>query len=1023
MIPDNITNKHILLALEEIDAEGIRKGRHSTTYDLLYKEKAYPPKLVISIANKFANGTELEGNQFPAGMGHAAFKLLKREGFDIVPKNDSVKGLISQYKSMISTTRMEDEVYKWEMINVNQGRPNTDSADFQKEVKEVKFKNTIYHLGPAVLNHIARENPEGLREQFKNLFNEDDDLSMRVKAFDQGTLNIYRDFEKKQSHHQDERSISNYLTFIYPSKYTFYKASFYSKYCKLLAIPQAKKNKKYAHYLELIEELIENYISTDQALIDQVKEYIPEYYDGTNHLLLAQDILYQVLDKDVESNYWIFQANPNVWDYETALKEDRLADWTVSAHKDKIKAGDKVIIWVTGKHAGCYALAEVISEPQLKEKSPDDDLWLKESIKNYPKADIKITHNLINSSVSKDLLSELKDLKVGNQGTNFSATKLEYDTIRDIAESMNEGSYSRILKALDNKKVEKYFSILRSFVRNEKLKANDERISFNIRSNWNRLAFIIGSRYVFCIHKKRGETYFSFISQDKLSSKSDPFGDYKGDTEAYWNVAPEIDEFEELLRKSMNIELKRNRKNPYKRLTNNDFLNDVYEKSRTRSVGAMKIFNSKNTILYGPPGTGKTYTLKNQYFKHFTSFENIVTREEYVANVADKLSWWEAIAIAVMELGQTKVATIAAHELVKRKMATSVSKTITPTIWSQLQSHTVDECKYVNVAKRSQIQVFNKNEKSEWEILIDRVEEQVPDLLKIKSEIDTYVPKTEPKKRYIFTTFHQSFGYEDFIEGIKPIIYEDENNPETGKQVIYEIKPGLFKQIVQDAIIDRDNDYAIFIDEINRGNVANIFGELITLIEDDKRIGEDNYISAKLPYSGEQFGVPPNLYIIGTMNTADRSVEALDTALRRRFSFVEMLPDPEILSQAEYECQGVNLTTLLKSINGRIEKLLDKDYCIGHSYFMSITNRDNPLAELSTIFENKILPLLQEYFYGDWGKIRLVLGEKFVEQKNDSVKFLSRNMEEDYEEYNEKAIYFFKDPSTWDIESIKSIYE
>ncbi len=1022
MVPDNITKEHLLLAIKEIDTEGIRKGRHSTAYDLIYKDKTYPPKLVISIANKYANGTELDRKLFHAGMNHSAFKLLKKEGFDIVPKNDPVQRLISQYKAKISTTGMKDEVYKWDLIKQYQGRPNTDSDNFVDEIESIKFGNVIYHLGVAVLYDLVREYPEEMRNHFVNLFSESTELDQRVDTFNRETLKLYRTLNEKMQHHQDERSISTYLTLQYPEKYTFYKASYYKRYCKLLGIPVAKKNKKYTHYLELIEDLIDNYIVTDQALIDQVKELIPEHYDGSNHLLLAQDILYQTQDMVDEPNYWIFQANPDRWKFETALSEGLLTDWTIGAHADKIKRGDKVIIWVSGKSAGCYALAEVTSEPQYKEHSTDDHLW-KEKVDNNIKADINLTHNLLNNPILKNQLNELTELNVGYQGTTFTATKDEYDTILAMAESMNEGSYYHILKALDNQKVEKYFSILRSFVQNEKLNASNERISFNIRSNWNRLAFIIGSRYVFCIQKKRGETYFSFISQDKLSLKSDPFGDYKGETEAYWNEAPKIDEFEELLRNSMAIELNRNRKNPHKRLTNKDFENDVFEKSITRSEGAMKIFKSKNTILYGPPGTGKTYTLKNNYFKHFTSFENIITREEFVASVADKLSWWEAIAVAVMELGQTKVANIADHELVRRKMATSVSKTITPTIWSQLQSHTVDECKHVNVSKRSQIQVFNKNENSEWEILIDRVEEQVPDLLKIKSEIDNYVPKTEPKKRYIFTTFHQSFGYEDFIEGIKPIIHEDESNPETGKQVIYEIKPGLFKQIVQEANKDRDNDYAIFIDEINRGNVANIFGELITLIEDDKRIGEHNFISAKLPYSGEEFGVPPNLYIIGTMNTADRSVEALDTALRRRFSFVEMLPEPAILSQPEYECQGLDLTALLTSINGRIEKLLDKDYCIGHSYFMNISNRDNPLAELKIVFENKILPLLQEYFYGDWGKIRIVLGAKFVEKKKDSVKFLSRDMEEDYEEYNEKAIYFFKDSSSWDLESFKSIYE
>lgn len=159
------------------------------------------------------------------------------------------------------------------------------------------------------------------------------------------------------------------------------------------------------------------------------------------------------------------------------------------------------------------------------------------------------------------------------------------------------------------------------------------------------------------------------------------------------------------------------------------------------------------------------------------------------------------------------------------------------------------------------------------------------------------------------------------------------------------------------------------------------------------------------------------------MNTADRSVEALDTALRRRFSFIEMNPEPEKLNSNEFKCNGIDLEALLNAINGRIEKLLDKDYCIGHSYFMTIKNREEPLEEIKTIFQNKILPLLQEYFYGDWGKILLVIGKEFVVTKKNTIKFLSTDSYEEFEEYDEKPIYNFTKSSNWTLDSFKSIYE
>jgi 5-methylcytosine-specific restriction protein B len=175
-----------------------------------------------------------------------------------------------------------------------------------------------------------------------------------------------------------------------------------------------------------------------------------------------------------------------------------------------------------------------------------------------------------------------------------------------------------------------------------------------------------------------------------------------------------------------------------------------------------------------------------------------------------------------------------------------------------------------------------------------------------------------------------------------------------------------------DDAVGNQRPRVLIIDEINRGNVSRIFGELITLIEPSKRAGAPEALEAVLTYSKEAFSVPDNVYLIGTMNTADRSLAALDIALRRRFEFVEMAPDPGKL--ANVKVAGIDLSTMLDVMNRRIEVLLDRDHQLGHAYFMSLTNGDG-LPKLATIFRNQILPLLQEYFFEDWQRIAWVLND------------------------------------------------
>ncbi|EAH4612710.1 TPA: AAA family ATPase [Campylobacter coli] len=456
-----------------------------------------------------------------------------------------------------------------------------------------------------------------------------------------------------------------------------------------------------------------------------------------------------------------------------------------------------------------------------------------------------------------------------------------------------------------------------------------------------------------------------------------------------------------------------------------------------------------------------------------------------------------------------------------------------------------------------------------------------------KAKFDEYVKDGQ----IVFTTFHQSYGYEEFVEGIKPMM----NNEANSQEIQYEIKDGIFKDICNRAlenyensnlnteelrekiklrekvekflnrlletnepisktkggnffinsfnnntieiysedverfdgifklslstfitllksniefnsavemfkkVFDRDyadrthtyyfnlvnkfkeyekqavlktednkissnslNSYIIIIDEINRGNVSKIFGELITLIEPSKRIGESEELKVTLPYSGKKFGVPKNVYILGTMNTADRSITSLDTALRRRFEFVEMMPDPDLLKNV-FICKDVEnpnkdedylgddaktegfaeiLQNILISINKRIEFLLDREKTIGHAFFMSEAvkfNKDNwckpdkyeedwyvlSISKLKSIFQKKIIPLLQEYFYNDYALISAVLNDNgMIEKCEKDDKYLQKIKNLDNVD-SEKIIYNIAsfDNKIWnDIKTYQAIY-
>jgi hypothetical protein len=567
-----------------------------------------------------------------------------------------------------------------------------------------------------------------------------------------------------------------------------------------------------------------------------------------------------------------------------------------------------------------------------------------------------------------------------NKEINFSHQKEEKD-------------FKNRIKRTDENCLQLYFNLLDQLIAELDI-PDEESLVFSTSSN--QLSFQIGKRY--CLNLKKD--VFSFITPSDYEIAGISKGYFsEPDVAAYQkDVKPaEIVKHYDAIEQAVRYELDRDNHTKPKEYDNAVFRRAAFEKeyrqaffnfiegeinlsvSTTEVLNPMKNSMHLNQILYGPPGTGKTYLLQKDYFNRFTVKETSLTRAQYMENIVVDLTWWQVLSVAVLDLGNSKVSDIFEHEFVKIKADLSNSKSVRATLWGQLQSHTVMNCPHVNFTQRSEPLFFYKDENSRWSLDQSLLEEGYPEAFELLEQSKNFVPSADKViKNYEFVTFHQSFGYEDFVEGIKPRMGE------SGSEVSYEIQDGVFKKLCQKAKLDPDHDYAIFIDEINRGNVSAIFGELITLIEKDKRLKSANELTVTLPYSKESFGVPKNLYVFGTMNTADRSVEALDTALRRRFAFKEILPDPELLENIQFD--GFHLKEVLETINTRIEVLLDRDHTIGHSYFIHIQNGDT--RALEQVFQNNVIPLLQEYFYNDYEKIALILGAGFVaESENKQVQF------------------------------------
>lgn len=374
--------------------------------------------------------------------------------------------------------------------------------------------------------------------------------------------------------------------------------------------------------------------------------------------------------------------------------------------------------------------------------------------------------------------------------------------------------------------------------------------------------------------------------------------------------------------------------------------------------------HTRNIVLYGPPGTGKTYTARA--FAQAWLERGRAGADPASATVPPR-RWWQAIALALDDLGEATVADLLAHPDVQALAGSRPNNnTVAATVWQQLLTHTPPGDPSSNAASRHRPYIFTRSgldqATSLWK-LNDEGRAVAAALQEGSSGGLSGMDGAEATLHLI--TFHPAFTYEEFLEGLRPTASGG-----------FEVRDGAFKRVCLAAHANPDLDHVVIIDEINRADTAKTFGELITLIEDDKRAapGTPGRFRVTLPYSDaphNQFSVPDNVYLVGTMNTADRSVTLMDVALRRRFTFVEVPPRPELL-KGVVAGTGLSPERLLRALNERLTQALDADHRIGHAYLMgeALTVRD-----IAFRWRHKLIPLLQEYFYAQEDGLKALLGD------------------------------------------------
>ena len=385
-----------------------------------------------------------------------------------------------------------------------------------------------------------------------------------------------------------------------------------------------------------------------------------------------------------------------------------------------------------------------------------------------------------------------------------------------------------------------------------------------------------------------------------------------------------------------------------------------------------------NIIYTGVAGTGKTYRLL-QIAKQYTDCLPETDNEALLGQLLQSLSWRDVVCLIFLDLQSKKQDLVKVPELVNhiffatKALQNDREKNLSNTAWSVLQMHSPTTSDTVSYKNRASQAYFDKDSSGAWYLLpesrglLTELSQQLAEFKQAQRDHQTNQNQSMGQQRFSMVSFHQAYGYEEFVEGIRPMIgrsTHNNNSHSNQTQMSYGIQDGAFLTLCQRAARDPQRRYAMLIDEINRANVSRVFGELLSLIEPDKRAGKPNAMTVNLAYSGRAFSVPENVDIYATMNTQDHSLAPLDMALRRRFRFIDCPPQPELLPTIGENSNTsdllptniIDLGQLLTGLNTRITQTLGAEAQLGHAFLFSIDD----LAQLQTALVEQIIPQLAQ---------------------------------------------------------------